>query len=58
MKRRNLWAILETFNVGIGVKVISSDGKKYRSLDCTLKDSHKNILKCLGIQENIFCWNE
>jgi transposase len=58
MKRPTLWAILETFNVGIGVKVVSLDGKKYRSLACPLKDSHKKILRCLGIPEDTFCWNE
>ncbi len=58
MKRPTLWAILEIFNVGIGVKVISLDGKKYRSLACPLKDSYKKILKCLAIPENVFCWNE
>ena len=58
MKRPTLWAILEIFNVGIGVKVVSLDGKKYRSLAYTLKDSHKKILKYLGIPENVFCWNE
>jgi len=58
MKRPTLWAILEIFNVGIGVKVVSLDEKKYRSLACPLKNSHKKILRCLGIPENVFCWNE
>jgi len=52
-----LWAILEVFNVGIGVKVYFSKGKKHRCLARPLKENHKTLLKCLDIDESIFCWN-
>lgn len=57
MKQPSLVAILGVFNVGIGVKVVSLEGKKYRSLAHPLKESHKKILKYLGISESAFCWN-
>ena len=52
-----LWAILEVFNIGIGVKVYSSKGKKHRCLARPLKENHKTLLECLDINESIFCWN-
>ena len=58
MKQPSLVAILGVFNTGIGVKILSLGGKKYRSLACSLKESHKKILKYLGIPESIFCWNK
>lgn len=56
MSQPTLWAILLIFSVGIGVKVLSINGKKYRSLARPLKDNHKRILECLSIPESIFCW--
>lgn len=35
-----LWAILEVFNVGIGVKVYYSKGKKHRCLAHPLKENN------------------
>ena len=57
MSQPTLWAILEVFNVGIGVKVYFLKGKKHRSLSRPLKDNHKKLLQCLDIDEGIFCWN-
>lgn len=57
MAQPTLWAILEVFNVGIGVKVYSLKGKTHRCLSRPLKENHKTLLECLGIDENIFCWN-
>jgi transposase len=56
MSQPTLWAILLIFSVGIGVKVLSINGKKHRSLARPLKDNHKRILECLSIPESIFCW--
>ena len=58
MKKPSLVAILGVFNTGAGVKVITLEGKKYRSLARPLNESHKKILKYLGISESTFCWNE
>lgn len=58
MKKPSLVAILGVFNTGLGVKVICFEGKKYRSLAHPLTESHKKLLKYLGISENVFCWNE
>jgi len=58
MKQPSLVAILGVFNTGLGVKVISFEGKKYRSLARPISESHKKILKYLGISERVFCWNE
>jgi transposase len=57
MKRPSLVAILGVFSTGTGVKVITLEGKKYRSLSRPLKESQKKILRYLGISENVFCWN-
>jgi len=57
MTQPTLWAILEVFNVGIGVKIYSLNGKKHRCLARPLKENHKKLLECLDINENIFCWN-
>lgn len=57
MTQPTLWAILEVFNVGIAVKVYLLNGKKYRSLARPLKENHKILLKCLEIDESIFCGN-
>lgn len=57
MSQPTLWAILEVFNVGIGVKVYFLNGKKYRSLARPLKENHKKLLECLDIDESIFYWN-
>ncbi|HEY5588072.1 MAG TPA: IS1634 family transposase [Candidatus Paceibacterota bacterium] len=58
MKQPSLVAILGVFNTGLGVKVISLEGKKYRSLARPLNESHKKLLNYLGISESVFCWNE
>jgi len=50
--------ILGVFNTGLGVKVITFEGKKYRSLARPISESHKNLLKYLGIFGQVFCWNE
>lgn len=57
MSQPTLWAILEVFKVGIGVKVYFLNGKRHRCLARPLKENHKKLLECLGIDENIFCWN-
>lgn len=57
MTQPTLWAILEVFNVGIGVKVYFLNGKKHRCLARPLKENHKKLLEFLDIDENIFCWN-
>ena len=41
----------------IAKATFSLEGKKYRSLAHPLKESHKKILKYLGISESAFCWN-
>jgi|GEM_PF-5980013 len=58
MKKPSLVAILGVFNNGLGVKVITVEGKKYRSLARPISESHKKLLKYLGISERVFCWNE
>ena len=58
MKQPSLVAILGVLNTGAAVKIISLDGKKYRTLARSLNDSHKKILKYLGLSESVFCWNE
>lgn len=58
MKQPYLVAILGVFNTGTGVKVVSFEGKKYRSLARPLDESHKKILKYFGIPESIFSWNQ
>jgi transposase len=58
MKKPSLVAILGVFNTGIAVKVVSLEDKNYRSLARPLNESHKKILKYLGISESAFCWNE
>lgn len=58
MMQPSLVAILGVFNTGLGVKVISLEGKKYRSLARPLMESHKKILKYLDIPESAFCWKE
>ena len=57
MTHPTLWAILEVFNVGIGVKVYFLNGKKHRCLARPLKENHKKLLEYLEIDENIFCCN-
>ena len=57
MKQPSLVAILGVSNTGLGVKVISFEGKKYRSLARPLTESHKKLLTYLGISESVFCWN-
>lgn len=58
MKQPSLVAILRFFNTGLGVKVVSFEGKKYRSLAHPISESHKKLLQYLGIPERVFCWNE
>jgi len=58
MKQPSLVAILRFFNTGLGVKVVSFEGKKYRSLAHPISESHKKLLQYLGISEKVFCWNE
>ncbi len=58
MTQSTLWAILEVFKVGIGVKVYFLNGKKHRCLARPLKDNHKKLLEYLDINENIFYWND
>ena len=58
MVQPTLCAILDLFDIDIGVKVVSLDGKKYRSLARPLNDSHKKILRYLSIPEDVFHWNE
>lgn len=58
MKKPSLVAILGVFNTGIAVRVVSLEDKNYRSLARPLNESHKKILKYLGISERAFCWNE
>jgi transposase len=58
MVQPTLCAILDSFDIGIGVKVITLDGKKYRSLAKPLNESHKKMLRYLCIPENVFCHNE
>jgi len=58
MKQPSLVAILGVFNTGLAVKVITFEGKKYRSLARPISESHKKLLKYLGISERVFCWNE
>jgi len=58
MKQPSLVAILGVFNTGLGVKVITFEGKKYRSLARPISESQKKLLKYLGISECVFCWNE
>ncbi len=43
MSQPTLWAILEVFNVGIGVKVYFLKGKKHRTLARPLKENHKKL---------------
>lgn len=57
MKQPSLVVILGVFNTGVGVKVLTLEGEKYRSLARPLKESHKKILKYLGIPESAFYWN-
>jgi len=57
MSQPTLWAILEVFNVGIGVKVYFLNGKRHRCLARPLKENHKKLLQCLNIEESVFCWN-
>ena len=57
MKQPSLVAILGVFSTGVVVKVLSLEGKKYRSLGRPLRENHKKILKYLGIPESSFCWN-
>ena len=45
MKQPSLVAILGVFNTGLGVKVISFEGKKYRTLARPISESHKKLLK-------------
>ena len=58
MKQPSLVAILRIFNKGAAVKVFTVEGKKYRTLAQSLKESHKKILRYLGISEKVFYWNE
>lgn len=58
MKQPSLVAILGVFNTGTGVKVITFEGKKYRSLARPIDESHKKLLKYLRIPEGIFSWNQ
>jgi len=58
MKQPSLVAILGVFNTGLGVKVITFEGNKYRSLARPISESHRKLLKYLGISERVFCWNE
>jgi len=58
MKQPSLVAILRIFNKGAAVKVFTVEGKKYRALAYSLKESHKKILRYLGISEKVFYWNE
>lgn len=58
MKQPSLVAILGVFNKGAAVKVFTVEGKKYRALVHSLKESHKKILRYLGISEKVFYWNE
>ena len=58
MKQPSLVVILSVFNTGLGVKVITFEGKKYRSLARPISESHRKLLKYLGISERVFCWNE
>ncbi|MCB2354678.1 hypothetical protein [Clostridium estertheticum] len=58
MKQPSLVAILGVFNTGLGVKVISFEGKKYRTLAHPISENHKKLMKYLGISERVFCWNE
>ena len=58
MKQPYLIAILGVFNTGLEVNVISLEGKRYRSLAHPLTESHRKLLKYLGIYESSFCWNE
>lgn len=57
MTQPTLRAILEIFNVGIAVKVVTVNGEKQRFIARPLTDSHKKILKYLSISEDVFCWN-
>ena len=58
MTQPTLRAILEIFNVGIAVKVITVNEKKQRFIARPLTDSHKKILKYLSISEDVFYWNK
>ena len=58
MKQPSLVAILGVFNTGLGVKVLTFEGKKYRSFARPISETHKKLLKYLGISECVFCWNE
>ena len=58
MKQPSLVAILGVFNTGLGVKVLTFEVKKYRSLVRPISESHKKLLKYLGITERVFYWNE
>ena len=44
MKQPSLVAILGVFNTGLGVKVISLEGKRYRFLARPLTESHRKLL--------------
>lgn len=57
MTQPTLRAILEIFNVGIAVKVVTVNGEKQRFIARPLTDSHKKVLKYLSISEDVFCWN-
>jgi len=58
MTQPTLRAILEIFNVGIPVKVITMNGKKQRFMARTLSDAHKKVLRYLSISEDVFYWNK
>ena len=54
MKQPSLVAILGVFNTGTAIKMFILEGKKYRSLARPLNESHKKILKYLGIPDSVF----